>query len=445
MKVVVGFGKTGLSCLHYLHGLGEEVVAMDSRDNPPNLDYIKAHYPGMRVVTGGLAEDILLQASQIVVSPGLSLKTPELARAIAHGVHCVGDIELFAQQAQAPIIAITGSNGKTTLTTLVGQMIKDAGLQAKVCGNIGTPVLDLLDQAVPDFYVMELSSFQLETTHSLKAKVAVLLNVTPDHMDRYAGMDDYAAAKLRIYNHCEFAVLNASEPYCCQVNAAKKTVFGIAEAKGVDLYLKESATGLFIYSHDTPCFPVADLACQGMHNVENALAAIAIGQYLGISMTSMRNTLHCFSGLAHRCQKIASSDGVDWYNDSKATNLGATVAALNSLKPLYKDIVLIAGGDAKGADLSALGPLAGNAASHVILMGAAAADLEKIMQPHVAITRVTDLQQAVAAAACHAVSGAAVLLSPACASWDMFANYEERGNLFVAAVKEFIDARPSHT
>jgi UDP-N-acetylmuramoylalanine--D-glutamate ligase len=438
VKIVIGLGKTGVSCINYLLNKGEIVVVMDSRDDPPGLSEMALKFPQLKIMTGGFDLNTLLQADEVIVSPGLSLKTPEIAAAIEQGIPCVGDIELFAREAQAPIIAITGSNGKTTLTTLMGQLLQDAGHHVEVCGNIGTPVLDILTNDVPDYYVMELSSFQLETTHSLRAKVATVLNITPDHMDRYDLVDDYAAAKLRIYKNCECAVINSDEPYTYNIDVKQQISFSTQNQKS-DFYLKES----HVFHGSESLFALDELACQGRHHYENALAALAIGTYLGVPLDSIRHTLSSFTGLAHRCQKIASAKGIDWYNDSKATNIGATTAALNTLKPIYKDIVLIAGGDAKGADLSDLGPIAGQLTSHVILMGASAGDLEGIMQGHVATTRVDDLQEAVKMADTYADSETAVLLSPACASWDMFANYEERGNLFIIAVKEFIDAKGS--
>lgn len=442
MKVVVGFGKTGWSCIDYLTQQGETVVAMDTRVDPPQIDEIRAAFPQVKFIVGGLSSEYLNQADEIIISPGLSLKTPEIATAIQKGIPCIGDIELFVRAATAPIIAITGSNGKTTLTTLMGEILKEAGYRAIVCGNIGAPALAHLDKTPVDYYVMELSSFQLETTQSLRARVAVLLNVTPDHMDRYDTLDDYAAAKLRIYEGCHTAVINADEPYTRSISAPQQIYFSTTQSD-VDFYLGYDGDALSIYHRGQVCFPVTDLTCPGKHNYENVLAALSMGYDLGLTIESMHETLKHFQGLPHRCQKIISNRGVDWYNDSKATNIGATVAALNSLKPLYQEIVLIAGGDAKGADLSPLGPLAAATVSHVILLGAAASDLEKIMQGYVSTTRVKDLKEAVLVAERHAVSGGAVLLSPACASWDMFANYEERGNLFSSAVKERIDANGS--
>lgn len=432
--------------MRYLQHCGERIIAMDSREQPPNLEVIRAQFPTIEIITGGLQADLLSEADEIIISPGLSLKTPALAAAQAKGIACIGDIELFARAAKAPIIAITGSNGKTTLTTLVGQLLKDAGYRVEVCGNIGTPVLDILERDIPDYYVMELSSFQLETTYSLKAYIAVVLNITPDHMDRYDSVDDYAAAKLRIYDNCEIAVVNAVEPYTKHLMHPHQVHFSDSQTSAVDFYIGDDQGTLYFYDQQQRLFPVNELLCQGQHHYQNALAALTIGSVLQLPLECMRETLQHFSGLPHRCQKVASSRGVDWYNDSKATNIGATVAALNSLGPLYTQLILIAGGDAKGADLSELGPVtASQSVAHVVLLGAAAAELETILKGYVPTTRVASLQQAVVVASQHALaySRVAVLLSPACASWDMFANYEERGNLFTRAVQEMINASES--
>lgn len=440
MKVVVGFGLTGISAIRYLCQQGEQVIAMDSREQPPNLEKIRTEFPNVTIITGGLKSELLNAATEIIVSPGLSLKTPELVAARQHGVSCVGDIELFARAAQAPIIAITGSNGKTTLTTLVGQLLRDAGKRVEVCGNIGTPVLDILEREVPDYYVMELSSFQLETTFSLQAAIAVVLNVTPDHMDRYDSLDDYAAAKLRIYTHCQTAIINADEHYTKQLAHPAKLIFANCCGDAVNFYMENYQGVPYFYHDEQPLFAVSELACQGQHHYQNALAALAIGTALNVSVSGMQQTLHHFSGLPHRCQKVASADDIDWYNDSKATNIGATIAALNTLAPLYDRLILIAGGDAKGADLSELGPLSQHRVTHAVLLGAAAPQLESVFAHYVPTTRVTSLEQAVAVARQHTAARTAVLLSPACASWDMFANYEERGNLFIRAVQEMLDA-----
>lgn len=435
MIVVLGLGVTGLSCIRYLQARGESAIVIDSREQPPLLSECQKEFPDIKIILGRLPAEIMLAAKEIIVSPGLSLQTPVLQQAIAKGIPCIGDVELFVREARAPIIAITGSNGKTTLTTLAGQMLQDAGCKALVCGNIGLPVLDVLSQPVPDYYVMELSSFQLEATYSLQAKVAIVLNVSPDHMDRYNSVDDYCAAKQRIYQDCEVAILNQDEPEIWRTLKLPAQRYTFSVLGDADFMLKDNA----VYAQQQCWLNISMLPNQGRHHCQNILAALAIGFALGLDREVMLKTVQNFSGLAHRCQKIASSKGVDWFNDSKATNVGATVAALNSLKPLYSDIILIAGGDAKGADLSALKPAVMHNVSHLLIIGAATAELVELFEGVVSYQRVTSLAEAVQKAAVQAVPNTAVLLSPACASWDMFQNYEQRGNTFIDAVKEFID------
>lgn len=439
MNIVIGLGKTGLSCVEYFCKHEQPVMVMDTREHPPNADTLAASYPQVTLVSGALPEQVLCEADQLIVSPGLSLKTPAIAAAISAGVPCVGDIELFVREAKAPIIAITGSNGKTTVTTLVGELLKDAGFQVEVCGNIGAPVLDTLSRELPDYYVLELSSFQLETTTSLKAKVAVVLNISADHMDRYDTVADYALAKRRIYQQCDIAICNADEPLCWQDIAPPSYVmFSASWVPGSDFYVKDYEGQPFIYHQDMPWFAVTELPLQGLHNVQNTLVALAIGYGVGLRAGQMLHTLKRFEGLPHRCQKIASHNGVDWYNDSKGTNIGAVIAALKSLGPLYKKIVLIAGGDAKGADLTELKPIVCQYVSHLIVMGKDADQFEQVFFGCMPCKRVTDLTEAVQEAHEVATCRDAVLLSPACSSLDMFKNYEERGMLFVKAVREVL-------
>lgn len=445
MNIVIGLGKTGLSCVDYFCKRKQPVMVVDTRDNPPNADVLASRYPHVSLISGELPVDILCKADQLIVSPGVSLKTPVIATAIRQGVPCIGDIELFVREAKAPIIAITGSNGKTTVTTLVGELLKDAGYRVDVCGNIGTPVLEMLHHEAPDFYVVELSSFQLETTYSLKAKVALVLNLSPDHMDRYETVEDYAMAKRRIYQQCDIAISNADEPVCWKdIMAESKVMFSSSEipepssraGRSIDFYLKDFKGQPFIYYRDEPWFAVAQLPLRGRHNYQNALAALAIGQSVGLTCDQMFYTLKHFFGLPHRCQKVATIHSVDWYNDSKATNIGAVIAALHSVGPWYKRCILIAGGDAKGADLTELKPAVCQYVSHLILLGKDADQLERVFQNSIPYKRVANLMEAVKEARIIAKAGDAVLLSPACSSLDMFKNYEERGELFVKAVQE---------
>ncbi|PHQ81537.1 MAG: UDP-N-acetylmuramoyl-L-alanine--D-glutamate ligase [Coxiella sp. (in: Bacteria)] len=447
MNVVIGLGKTGISCVDYFQRQGKPVTLLDTRDDPPGLAAFQTTYPDVPVITGQLPAALLLATDEIVVSPGISLQTPALASAIEQGVACIGDIELFAREATAPIVAITGSNGKTTLTHMVAQMVRDAGLTAEVCGNVGVPVLDLLKDKTPDVYVMELSSFQLETTFSLKPNVAVVLNVSPDHMDRYASVAAYRAAKQRVYRGCHFAILNADEPEIWQQGV-------LPESPSNQLLISTRhvlADGFSISPDNRVCLDAkpwvatSEFAYHGGHHNQNTLAALAIGHCLGLTKDTMLASLKAFKGLHHRCEKIATLDGVDWYNDSKATNVGAVVAALNSLGPRYSDIILIAGGDAKQADLSGLQPVLKQYVSRLIVIGAAADELQILFGEVVSTHYACGLEAAVHEARQCATMGSAVILSPACASWDMFESYEQRGNLFKEAVQELIDEQGNAT
>lgn len=441
MKVIIGLGKTGLSCAKYFSKRQIDFSIFDTRVLPPGLAEFKRHYPSIAVQTGPLSLDCLLKADEIIVSPGVSLKTPEITAAMAKGVPCIGDVELFAREAKAPIIAITGSNGKTTVTTLIGKMLVDAGFKAKVCGNIGVSVLDLLEEEIPDFYVVELSSFQLETTHHLNAKIGMVLNITPDHMDRYANLFEYYEAKQRIYAQCEQAILNIDAPEAWS-NAdfpLKQLAFSAQTSEAVDVYLKLHEDKLFIFYRDQPCFPVAQLPSQSGFHLQNTLAALTLGFALDLPVASMLKTMQTFKGLPHRCQKIASFAGVDWYNDSKGTNVGATLAALDSIGPLYSDIILIAGGDAKSADLKQLSEVS-QYVSHAILLGRDAAQIESVLSGSVLCYHVNDMREAVKKAAALSAPQCAVLLSPACASWDMYEGYEQRGQIFCQSVEELMYA-----
>lgn len=440
MKTVIGLGLTGLACVRYLTRCGIAVAVTDSRDDPPGLAILQQEFPDIPVAVGEFSTAFLENADELIVSPGVSIKHPLITRQIERGVKVSGDIELFAREVKKPVIAITGSNGKTTITTLVGLMIEAAGYNATLCGNIGNPVLDLLTEQSPDFYVMELSSFQLETTHSLFSTVAVITNMTPDHMDRYHNYDDYIAAKQRIYQHCQHAIVNADQPEIWQAlpnltptfsftlhPPAHDHQFGIIREQG-HYYLAQGTKRLL---------KAEKMKLKGWHHLQNALIALAIGQTIGLPMPQMLATLTQFAGIAHRCQWVATKQGVSWYNDSKATNIGATIAAIKSLNMSHQGkIILIAGGDAKGADLSSLQQPVAEGIAHVMLFGQDASQIEKVLTGWVPITRVEDLSAAVAQAAKVAQSGDMVLLSPACASYDMFQNFEHRGNVFMQLVNE---------
>lgn len=435
--IVVGLGKTGISCVRYLTAQGLPVLAMDTRAHPPGLAELQAHWPKVPVILGGLDEKSLLQARELVVSPGLSLHEPALAKAMAKGIPAVGDIELFARHAKAPIVAITGSNAKGTVTTLVGDMAHQAGLRVQVGGNIGTPALDLLAEEEPDLYVLELSSFQLETTYSLKAAAATILNISADHLDRYDAMADYIAAKQRIYHNCRAAIFNRDDQATYPDDAvATKISFGLQTPPPDQFGLLQQEGAMWLARGNKPLLATKELRIKGRHNIANALAALALGTAVELPVPPMLEALSRFTGLPHRCQWVAEHAGIHWYNDSKGTNIGATLAAIEGLgADISGKIVLIAGGVGKGADFTVLRPAIAAHVRAVVLIGEDAPLLHKAWQGTTTLLAAASMQKAVQMAHAAAQSGDAVLLSPACASLDMFSNFEERGDIFMAEVR----------
>ncbi len=436
--LVVGLGKTGLSCARYLTAQGVAVAVTDSRQQPPGLQALREEMPDLALFLGGFQPEVFAAAERLVISPGLSLQTPVIGAAIERGVPVVGDIELFAQAANAPIIAITGSNGKSTVTTLLGEMAKVAGLNVAVGGNLGEPALDLLDEDV-QLYVVELSSFQLETTQSLRAKVAVVLNIAADHMDRYVSLDDYIAAKAVVYRNAEQRVVNRDDPRVVAMVADLDNTLGftLGEPEGGDFGVRRVAGKRWLCRANELLMPVADLRIPGEHNLANGLAALALGSAAGLAMVPMLEALRSFCGLPHRTEFIAEKRGLRWYNDSKGTNVGATAAALEGLHPEHGEsrTVLIAGGDCKGADFSELAPVVARTARAVILIGRDALLIEEVLSGCAQLVHVKSMKNAVEVAAQHGLPGDRVLLSPACASFDMFASFEDRGEQFARAVE----------
>ncbi|WP_028469807.1 UDP-N-acetylmuramoyl-L-alanine--D-glutamate ligase [Neptunomonas japonica] len=438
LKVVIGLGQTGLSCARFLARKGFRFSLVDTRNNPPNLEQIRAEFPDVDLHLGILDPEYLMQASELVLSPGVSQQLPAIKEAVASGVSLVGDIDLFCREVSAPIVAITGSNAKSTVTTLVGEMAKSAGINVGVGGNLGLPVLDMLAAGEQSLYVLELSSFQLETVHDLRAQVATVLNVSPDHLDRYDGMQGYYQAKHRIFRGCMSAVENRDDSLTHPLLPKDVELFGYRLSKPdfkVFGLLEESGVEWLAIGHEK-LLPSREIKMPGRHNVANALAALALGQAVKIPMTVMLDTLKTFGGLAHRCQWVANKTGLDFYNDSKGTNVGATVAALDGLgADLSADqrIVLIAGGDGKGASFDDLIKPVKRFVRSVVLIGQ---DANKISQTLLGVESSiqVSLQEAVQQAVNVAKPGDIVLLSPACASIDMFKNYTQRGDQFVALV-----------
>lgn len=435
-RLILGLGETGLSCARYFKRLNLPFTILDSRLNPPKLSQFQKEFPHTPYHLGPFNPDHFQDCNELIVSPGIDLSEKNIRLAISHyKLKPLGDIELFSQHARAPIIAITGSNAKGTVTSLVGDMIHQAKLKVAVGGNIGKPALDLLDEPIPDFYVLEISSFQLETIYSLNPKLACILNISPDHLDRHKTLAAYIHAKQRIYHGCEIAVWNREDLNTYPNYKTKKTIsFGLDKLKpdSQEFCLKVAHQKPYLAKGNQILLPVEKMSIKGRHNWANALAALTIGHAIGLPTAAMLATVCQFKGLPHRCQWIKVHKGVAWYNDSKATNVGATLAALNGFGPAISGkIILIAGGLAKGADFSLLHEPVKRFVKKMILIGRDASLLKNTLKQTTAIEMSVDLAQAVNLAHQTATPGDIVLLSPACASMDMFKNYEERGDIFI--------------
>ncbi|MCE3251002.1 MAG: UDP-N-acetylmuramoyl-L-alanine--D-glutamate ligase [Cellvibrio sp.] len=440
VKAIIGTGITGLSVARFLAAQGQAFVLLDTRSNPPNLEQIQLEFPGVTIVCGELDLHTLLACDEIIISPGVAVATPAIEQAKAAGVPVVGDIELFVRAAKAPIVAITGSNAKSTVTTLVGEMAKTAGINVAVGGNLGTPALELLNDAV-ELYVMELSSFQLETVSRLNAKVATILNISADHLDRYENMRAYILAKLRVYFGAENIVVNRKDVLTHPPMAAgiKPIYFGgNADFGSFGLITNEGTE--FLAKNLTPLIATSELKIRGRHNVDNALAALALGDAAGIPMDAMLSTLKIFRGLRHRCEFVMEKDAVEFYNDSKGTNIGATLAAIQGLARDPQQLIVILGGEGKGQDFTELAPALRAINSRVVIIGRDGPIIAEAIGDAAKIVFANNMQDAVNKSFAIANPGDAVLLSPACASFDMFKNYEDRGEKFCLAVKELIQS-----
>ena len=427
--VIIGLGMTGLSCVDFFMARGVTPRVMDTRVAPAWLDKLPE---AVERYVGGLNEDWLLTADLIVASPGIALAHPSLSAAADAGVEIVGDIELFCREAQAPIIAITGSNGKSTVTSLVGEMAKAAGLNVGVGGNIGLPALMLLDPE-RELYVLELSSFQLETTSSLRAAAATILNVTEDHMDRYPlGLQQYRAAKLRVYENARACIVNADDALTMPVRGADDRCISFGVDVG-DYHLNRQQGETWLRVKGEKVLNVKEMKISGQHNYSNALAALALADAAGLPRASSLKALTTFTGLAHRFQLVLEHNGVRWINDSKATNVGSTEAALNGLH-LDGTLYLLLGGDGKSADFTPLSRYLTGDNVRLYCFGRDGAQLAAL-RPDVAVQTET-MEQAMRQIAPQVVAGDMVLLSPACASLDQFKNFEQRGDIFARLAKE---------
>lgn len=429
--LIIGLGNTGLSCARFLARKGEPFGIMDNREAPPGLDAFKVDFPNTPLYLGSFDPTILKQVKTLILSPGISLKEKSIAEAIREGIEVIGDIELFARHAKAPIIAITGSNAKSTVTTLVAHLLTTIGLKIAVGGNLGTPALDLLSENLPDYFVLELSSFQLETTLSLKPAVATILNISADHMDRYSTLMEYVSAKQRIYQESAVQVVNHQDKNTYPACPSKIISFGLATPEENQFGLSDIHGDISLTYGKTKLIAANELLLKGQHNYLNALASLAICHGAGIPIFNLLPALKTFRGLEHRCEFIIEQKGVSWYNDSKGTNVGAAVAAIEGLgKAIQGKLIWIAGGIGKNADFSPLKDPAKKYVRTAILIGQDAPVIEKTLAPDVAMIHADSLQKAVELANQMASSQDAVLLSPACASFDMFKNFEHRGELF---------------
>jgi len=446
--LVLGLGDSGLSMVRWLVRHGAQIRAADSRTAPPHAARLREQLPQVEIALGPFAESLFQGVDLIAISPGVALSSLPPVQ-----VPVVGDVELFAlalQQAprKAKVIAITGANGKTTVTSLCGAMCKESGAQTVVAGNIGLPVLDALGEIedgkpMPEIFVLELSSFQLETTSSLAADAATVLNVTQDHMDRYSDMNAYAAAKERIFQGCGMRLVNREDDYSAAMASKDGNTqsFGLnAPANDAEWGITTDASGEEWLAHgNARLMPCREIPLAGRHNAANALAALALCSALGLPMQASLKALREFKGLPHRVEKVNEIAGVVFYDDSKGTNVGATVAALNGMR---EPVVLIAGGDGKGQDFSPLKPACTAHARSVVLIGRDAPQIARALEDcGVHIQNASDMEQAVRLAFAASQPGDAVLLSPACASFDMFRNYEHRAQVFIAAVQKLQEER----
>lgn len=437
--LVVGLGITGWSIARFLARQGRRFAAFDTRTQLDAPDAFHKAFPDAALYLGNLPDSVRDSVTQCIVSPGLDLHHPVLQALQQRGIVLQGDIELFAQHNTKPVIAITGTNGKSTVTTLVGELLNQAGIRAAVAGNIGLAALDALaDDAQYDAYVLELSSFQLELTHSLTPKAATILNISPDHLDRHGTLAAYQAAKQRVYHHAEFAVYSRDDKVtmpAMPVGICQS--FGLDAPLGQDFGIREFEGQAYLCFGEEPFLACNDLGISGKHNWANALAATAIARYFGVSFESIRKTLAGFKGLEHRTVLVRTLHDISWINDSKGTNVGATVSALQGLgqaNPKGK-LVLIAGGVGKGADFSDLRPALERYARALVLIGRDREDIAKACPDSVKMSRAESLEEAIAQAQQFAKAHDMVLFSPACASFDMFRDYKHRGECFEQAVR----------
>ncbi|MCH8866238.1 MAG: UDP-N-acetylmuramoyl-L-alanine--D-glutamate ligase [Proteobacteria bacterium] len=430
--LVVGLGVTGLSIARYLNRSGLDAIFMDSRKEPPGIDELGDIWPDAEVSLGKMK--LPKNVGRLIVSPGVTDNDPLLKAARKSKLEIVSDIELFARDAQAPFVAVTGSNGKSTVTTLLYHMCRAAGREVLAGGNLGEPALDLLDQDKPDLYVLELSSFQLQRTDSLPAEVAVLLNVSPDHLDWHVDEEEYRQSKYRVYSQAKSAVVNRADERAGEVVQDMDSVisFGLDEPADGQFGIKREDGIDYLARGDTMLIATSDMAMYGVHNQANALAALATGELLQLEMSAMLQVLNEFPGLPHRMQFVARKGSVNFINDSKATNVAAAVASVQSIDGM---LVLLAGGEGKGGAFGELAAALENKLRAAVLFGQDAGAISDALDTVMPVYFAQDMRDAVSQAAAYAESDDTVLLAPACASFDQFENYKARGDAFRDAVE----------
>lgn len=440
LKVVVGLGISGVSAINFLHQQGHQVAVTDSRSTPPGCEQIPAD---VKTSFGKIDLDLLLQADEIIISPGLAVETAEIQQAIAQGIPVISEIQLLRRATDVPIVAITGSNAKSTVTTLIGEMAHNAGKKVAVGGNLGRPALDLLND-YPELLILELSSFQLETTTDLNAEVAIILNMSEDHLDRHGTMEHYQNIKHRIFQGAKHIVFNRDD-VATQTDISAPTIsFGIDEPQNEQYGVAFEQDTIWLVRGQQRLMRSDELYIQGTHNIANVLACFALGESIGLDLNSMIETAKQFKGLEHRCQYVDEINGVRYYNDSKGTNVGATLAAIDGLGKSTQvkggKLALILGGQGKGQDFSLLAQAIQSYVKVVVLIGE---DAQKIHQDLASVKNTTfifaeSLQQAVDICQQQTQENDVVLLSPACASFDMFSGYPERGHKFVEYVQQLV-------
>lgn len=434
--MIVGLGETGMSCARYFKRHGIPFSVVDGNPSPPNLAALRSLAPGVDI--GPIDADALKQSDTIVVSPGVPLSTPEIQAALEAGVTVTGDVAIFAEEVTVPFVAITGSNGKSTVTSLVGKMARDQNIAVSVGGNIGTPCLDLVDDE-SELYVLELSSYQLETANPLYCEVAVVLNLSPDHLDRYPSQQAYYQTKANIYNAARKAVVNRDLNFDFNVSKAESVITIGSDVspdkQGFGLIRQQDQT--WLARGDKLLLNAKDLGIKGTHNQVNALAALAIGVHLQLDMAAMLESLKTYKGLEHRCELLGVHGKVTYFNDSKSTNIASTEAAITGLATKEnKNIILILGGIDKGANFQDLVPAITQHVKQVVVYGRDVENIASVIEQCAATRRCADLAEVVDCVVDEAQAGDVVLFSPACSSFDMFENFEHRGRVFKALLME---------